>query len=223
MSKTLKVLFTLSILLNLLMAGVIVGHGVKKWKDSDWYEIKDQLQPETRDQMRQAFRSGFKDVRPLFKDAHLKRKELSQILSAQDFDRDAYERAAADLQKLEGKMFAHKFKVVRDIVEGLPVSERKLLTEKFVSGFLDPRGGKKHHKNKKNWKKDGSVRGDHPKLQGGEQGKPLIIMPKTNDGSRSVPEDVEDEKPDFIVPENVQEEVLQDGENIIKDPADLDQ
>ncbi len=218
MSKTLKIIFTISILLNLLMAGVIIGHAAKKWKESDWYEVKDQLQPETRELMRQAFRSGFKEVRPLFREARQKRNELSQILSAEEFDGQAYDRVSEDLMDIESRMFAHRYGVVKDISEQLPAAERKILVKKFVSGFLDRRGSKHHHKGKKHWKdkRDEQVREE---LRD-DDGKPVIIMPREPEG-KSVPEEIEEGRPDFTVPEQVPDEVLQD--NIIKDPADMEE
>ena len=132
MNKRTKTLLTVSLLLNILLIGVVGGHVYKKWADHPWHEVKKELSPESRNVVGRTFQSAFREIRPLGEEARKARASLVKILSAQEFDEDAFDEAADKLVKIRGDMTALKIQASKDVAKELSVEERKKMANRMA-------------------------------------------------------------------------------------------
>jgi|GEM_PF-3760133 len=154
MNKPVKIVFTVSLILNVLFLGLAAG---EVFFDDDhhrghrpWDEAKAALAPDTRDIMKATFKEKKKDIIPLFKDARQKKEAMKVILSASEFDGEAYDELAAELGALKGKFMEHRFAAIKTIFSQLPQEERAKIAGHTVEKMLGkPPHGRKiriHHR-----------------------------------------------------------------------------
>lgn len=143
MSRTLKIFFTVSVVMNLLLLGVAGGMAYKEWSRHSWRGEVANLAPETRNAMARAFQKTHKDIRPIGEKARRLRKEMMNILSAETFDEKKFDAAVRDFEKIQEEMMDVKIAAMKELASDLPAAERKKLAEK-LSGFFDRSRGRRH-------------------------------------------------------------------------------
>lgn len=148
MSRAIKVIFTVSILGNLFLLGIVGGHiyrtatpRVEAWKD-----FRKDLSPDTRDLMRQKFKGGRKDVVGIVRDVRQKRKALEGVFTAEKFDPQEYDRIAQELSSLGQKIAQQKLRIFRELAMELPQEERIKISKKLASVIVGRHGGKHGYK-----------------------------------------------------------------------------
>ncbi len=124
MRRSTKIILSVSLITNLLLVGVVGGAAYKKWNERPWHEIKKQLEPETRNVVARTFQDKFREIRPIGKDARKARGNLVKVMTAEEFDSEAFDKAAAELIDLRDKMQAVKIQATKDILSQLPADER---------------------------------------------------------------------------------------------------
>ena len=92
MTKCVKRCFTVSVVLNVLLFGVLGGHFFMMWQDHPWWEIKEELAPETQNYVAATFQNAFRDIREVGDEARKTRADLVKILSAEKFDEKAFDK-----------------------------------------------------------------------------------------------------------------------------------
>ena len=132
MSKTVKLVFLVSLVLNILLVGVLLGRlprdvGFNRQQRLE-QALKDLPEPtQTR------FREKFKQMRaagdPLRDQIRLAREETLRILSADPFDEAAYDRHVSQIDDLQLQMFKRMGQVVKEIANELPPEERRLFVQ----------------------------------------------------------------------------------------------
>ena len=132
MSKTVKLVFLASLVLNVLLVGVLLGRlprdvGFGRQKRLE-QALKDLPEPtQTR------FREKFKQLRaagdPLRDQIRVAREETLRILSADPFDEAAYDRHVSQIDDLQLQMFKKMGQVVKEIAKELPPEERRLFAQ----------------------------------------------------------------------------------------------
>lgn len=132
MKKSHKILFTLSIVLNLALTGVVAGHVVKRWRDAPWQEVQKDLSPQTRDLMRKMFMEKREKIKSNWKEMGEKKKAMEVILSAPEFDAQAFDTAVQDWQMFNSHVTQGKMEFFKSVMTQLPQEERIKLAEKFV-------------------------------------------------------------------------------------------
>lgn len=161
MSKTVKILFALSIILNVLFAGVAIGmysHGFKMKVSmrQDLEEVIKEFPPDKRALVTQSIESLREKTKATKKEIRAKRKEIVAILSAPDFDPALYDREVAELHSLMDKLGNEFADTARDLALQLDQDERKAL-----SGIIMNRRGGGKHIYKERWD-DGSEKEKPP-------------------------------------------------------------
>jgi uncharacterized membrane protein len=136
MSRTVKFIFTASLLLNALFLGASSGLAYQHWSAPGWHDLKKDLSPEVRDLMMSSFKKSHPDMRALADEAKQKRLQAVDIMNAENFDEAAFDQAVADLTAIQNKMIARKLQMIKEISGALPAEERRKLSEKMV-GSLD--------------------------------------------------------------------------------------
>ncbi|HOO82331.1 MAG TPA: periplasmic heavy metal sensor [Alphaproteobacteria bacterium] len=132
MDKKIKIVLVGSVVLNLLLGGMVGGHVYKRWSAHPWHEVKEQLSPESRNLVGRTFQSAFREIKPLGDKARKARVDLVKILSADDFDEEAYDKAAAKMLEIGGEMKAHKVETIKTLAAQLSVEERRKMADRMA-------------------------------------------------------------------------------------------
>ncbi len=145
MSKTAKIIFTLSLILNALFLGLFSGQLYHvKHEPRPWDEMKAALAPETLTLMKATFKEKGKDVFPLFREADQKKKAMRDVIVAPEFDPQAFDALAVDLSGLNNRLMDHRLVTIKSILSRLPQAEREKMADHTVERLLGaPREGKR--------------------------------------------------------------------------------
>ena len=110
--------------------------------------MKKELSPETRSVIGRTYQSAFREIRPLGDDARKARAALVKILSADEFDPDAFDKAAASIQNIRGEMSAIKIQATKDAAMQLSVEERRKMADRMakMAGGGHERKVKRHRR-----------------------------------------------------------------------------
>jgi len=134
MSKTLRLVFLASLVLNIILLGVIVGHLPRSLDGA----------PSRRQQMEQAlqnlpdpiearFREKFQQIRaagdPVRKQMDAARDEALRLLSTEPFDEAAYDRQVKKIDELREEMFKRMGQVIKQTVKELSPDERRMFAD----------------------------------------------------------------------------------------------
>lgn len=149
MSKTFKIIFAASIILNILLAGVVIGtysHDFKRKVSmrQDIDEALEEFPADKRALVTRAVESLRESTKETKKEIHEKRKEIVGILTAPEFDPALYDKKVAELHILMNSLGNEFADTARELALNLDQDERKALAEVIMK-----RRGKKHvHKEK---------------------------------------------------------------------------
>jgi uncharacterized membrane protein len=130
MNKTLKLLFLVSLILNVLLVGVLMGQLPRRLERGSFREqrmeqaLRDLPQP-----MQSRLREKFNQMRaagdPLRDQLRAAREETLGILSADPFEEAAYDRQVSTIHDLQLQMFKKMGQVVKEIAKELSADERR--------------------------------------------------------------------------------------------------
>lgn len=145
MTSNIKLIFTVSLLLNVLFAGAAAGLAYQRWSTPDWHKVKEDLSPEAREIVSGSFQKSREDMRVFIDEARAKKQEIMTILSAEPFDAAAFDQAMAELVGIKNEITARKIQAMKEMSQALPAEDRRKMAEK-IAGSLD-RGmhGKRRH------------------------------------------------------------------------------
>lgn len=148
MNRNLRLLFTLSLLANVLLLGVAGGFA---WKHYMYKSGRAVLMKESLDQTsRQIVMKSMKESRPEIEEkiaaAKDARKDLIAVMVAEDFDETAYDNAARTLIERQTVLMESKAEVARGLFQQLPREARQKLAKKFSMVGME---GKKHFRPQK--------------------------------------------------------------------------
>ena len=91
LSKRMRVIFTLSLVLNVLF--IAVGAGLLFKFARDDIRIPPNMSPEARHFMARTFQEGREQVKPVMAEVKAQREIVRSIITAEEFDPDAYAKA----------------------------------------------------------------------------------------------------------------------------------
>lgn len=136
MSKPIKIIFTLSLLLNLILVGVSVGC---LWKRHDHKMPFAEASEETRAQFRAAFEDNRDAMRADIDTVRAARASLEGIIAAEPFDRAAYDAEVKEVLVVRDRMGERRADILGDVLEKLPAEERAQIARKISSKLADDR------------------------------------------------------------------------------------
>lgn len=151
MSKGLKILVICSLVLNILLVGIVIGHFSHRFRDEGflrkpWHERMSELPPEKQD----LFSKTMDQARSTSRDIHRKirntRRRALDILTAPEFDEAAYRSEMEKLHVLRGNMMRNLADLTTDLAKQLDQEERRALArmlERPMQGPLDDRPGRR--------------------------------------------------------------------------------
>lgn len=156
MTKTIKLIFTISVLLNVLLLGFIGGTIHKK--RSYWKDVKVELSEEGRDVIKKNMKASRQEMQKKFQSMKKNHSTLKKIIEAPEFDQDAYEKAVDVVLNSKDEMMRHRAQSMGKTLAELSLVERKKLSSRMLQSLSGDRRG--------------PVRGDSKRRSGGERDKP---------------------------------------------------
>ncbi|MGB4058184.1 MAG: periplasmic heavy metal sensor [Alphaproteobacteria bacterium] len=144
MSKKLKVLFTLSILANILLAGSLCGMIFDKKNDMPWQQLKEGLSPEGQNLVTKMFQDLWKSNSSVMRQSMDNRKYLAAVISADKFDPEKYDEAVKRMRGVQDLITKNKVKSTKELLMSLSDEDRKKLAEHVANSFARKSG----HSNK---------------------------------------------------------------------------
>jgi uncharacterized membrane protein len=130
MKQTIKLFFVSSLLLNLLLAGVILGHAW--WHVSDhWQNITTKLEKGLSPEKQQIFEAAMQhmkeDTDTMCKQIIQSRDRVAGLLAAEPFDPSAYQAQVHDIQKMRTQISEQRNRVIVDLATQFDAKERSTL------------------------------------------------------------------------------------------------
>jgi uncharacterized membrane protein len=134
MNRTLKLLFLVSIILNVLLVGVLMGQLPSRLERGSFREQRmEQALKDLPQAAQTRLREKFKQMRaagdPLRDQLRAAREETLGILSAESFDEAAYDRQIGKIDELQLQRFKKIGLVVKEIAKELPPEERRIFAQ----------------------------------------------------------------------------------------------
>lgn len=146
MNRRMKLIFTVSILLNIVFVGVGIGMFYKFCQD---IPITREMSPEGRNFVARTYQKGWEDVKPLIMEVKERKKKVETILLADEFDEKAYDKAVQDVLETQGKIMHHRADTMSAALDQLSAEDRKRFSRDILDGLTPGRkGGHRHHKGK---------------------------------------------------------------------------
>lgn len=134
MSKGLKIFLAVSVLLNVLLLGILIGTfshtfvgRMEKGKRALMF-LKD-LPPEKRDMVIETMKEMKKESRETRKEIRKKRDEVLDVFSAPEFDAELFDRKVAEMHALMGEVTSEIAGETKKIAAELNHEERKAIAD----------------------------------------------------------------------------------------------
>lgn len=139
MSKRIKIIFTLSLLLNLVLIGIGGGMFYRFTMEGP---VPGDMTPEARHFMARTFQEGRDRVRPLIGDIKEKRAKVEKTMIADKFDINAYNAAVAEMMTSRDRIARERAEIMGEALVDLPLEDRKRLAKHMLDGLT----GKRPHR-----------------------------------------------------------------------------
>jgi Spy/CpxP family protein refolding chaperone len=140
MTKTTKIIFTLSLIANLALFGIIAGNFYKRVQR---HMPPAELSPKSQQILEDNIKASKETMRPDFKKMKQFHEELKEIMTAENFDIEAYNMAVERILNAKDRFARQKAVVMGRTLAQLPPDERKKFSEHVVRSF-SPKHGRKH-------------------------------------------------------------------------------
>lgn len=134
MTKPIKIIFTLSLLLNLALVGVSAGC---IWKKAHHRMPFANTAPETQALFKETFAQNRERMRADIDAIRASRGALESIITAEPFDRAAYDTEVGKVLSVREGMNARRAEILGGVLEQLPQAEREKIVKKIVSKLTD--------------------------------------------------------------------------------------
>jgi uncharacterized membrane protein len=135
MSRAVKLVFLASLVLNLLLLGIILGHvprGLDARPASRQERMEEALKklPEpAQSRLRETFSKIRATDDPLRQQTHEARAEALRLLSAEPFDEAAYDRQVSKIEELRAEMLKRVGQQIKQTAKELSPDERRMLAD----------------------------------------------------------------------------------------------
>lgn len=125
-----RTLLTLSLALNLLLGGIMVGHQVKEATKPDWrMAMAEKMPPASREQFRAAMETMLKNQESQRDAAQAARDRVTAALKADPFDEKAYDRAVEESLKIRSQSRRDMYEATKEIARTLSAKDRAELAD----------------------------------------------------------------------------------------------
>jgi uncharacterized membrane protein len=134
MSKRLKILVFVSLIINILLIGVVIGHFstryfVKKHFKGHFPEISTELSAEKQEMLTDAMIKHHTESRDTKRKIRRVREEIVKILTAPEFNEQLYDKKVAELHDLHGQMAKGLAEATKKLAVKFTPAERRVLAQ----------------------------------------------------------------------------------------------
>ncbi len=140
MSQKIKIIFTLSVLLNVILLGMMGGGMLRMYNHmgkGDFRKEIESLPQDVQQRIDIAFRSSRQEMRSLFKESREAKEQVRNSLNAQTFNPENYKQSIERLNQIKYRMLQVQARKTGSIAAELNAAERRRF-----AGYL-MRGGRK--------------------------------------------------------------------------------
>ena len=130
MNRTARIVFVISIILNVLMLGVIVGQSPRRFVPGAMRQQRlDQVLKNLPEAEQSRLRERFQKLRtaadPMFGEIRQAEDQAVDLLGRETFDEAAYDRQVSKINEMRQNMTKQLAQVVKDAIKDLSASERR--------------------------------------------------------------------------------------------------
>lgn len=148
MTNRLKIIFTISVLLNVLLIGMISGNMYHHIKPK---HIDVAIDDKTKSLIHQKMKEGRPDMRLHMKQTRAQKSALEEIITAPEFNIDDYKAVTKEILASKNQMGLKKADRMGEVLQSLSQEERQQISKKFLKnmmgGHKKPRHHRESHKN----------------------------------------------------------------------------
>lgn len=134
MNKKLKLIFTLSLILNVFLAGSLGGMVAGKMKPPPLNMEREHgnISPESREIIRKAVHQSINDSMPMMEEADLQRKSMMEALSGETINKKKYMEAAEKMAEARHALIHKRSLTTLEIAEKLSAEERTKMAQHMM-------------------------------------------------------------------------------------------
>lgn len=136
MTRRMKLVFTLSFLLNIVLIGAGAGLYYRYHEDGP---MPPDMSPKAREFLSGTYKSGREEMKPLIDEIKERRGRVEDILTAETFDRAAYDAAVASLLDQRDVIGRKKADIMGRALADLPAEDRRAFARQIVEGLTGHR------------------------------------------------------------------------------------
>lgn len=143
MNRRMKLIFTASVLLNIVFIGVGVGMFFRFCQE---IPIPGQMSPEARHFIARTFQEGREEIKPLIDEVKKDRAKVETVLTAETFDKKAYDAEVSNMLDSRDAVSRKRADIMGRALVDLPVEDRKEFAKRILDGLEGhkPRKGGYH-------------------------------------------------------------------------------
>ena len=138
MNRRLKIIFTLSILLNVLLLGVVAGACYKRMDGPPRFAYGD---PQFDHKVAKAMMEARKGQEELYKDMKAAKKELTNVLGSPDFSEESFRAASDRVAKAQQALFNARNEATLKMAKEMTPEERQEMAKHMQA--MSERHGRK--------------------------------------------------------------------------------
>ncbi len=131
LSKRVKILFTLSFLLNVLLIGFVIGQTIGNRPN---HREINEISPASQAYLQETMKKSREDTRTQKKEVRQLQKQLRGLIEQEEFDTEQFKNMIAQLNDQKFKMSQHRAEKMTETLAKLPVSDRKIVFNKMMQG-----------------------------------------------------------------------------------------
>ncbi len=152
MNRRMKIIFTLSLLLNIVFIGVAGGMFYRFCQER--IDIPGDMTPAARSFMARTFQQGREQIFPMIKTVKKQRQTVEDVITADDFDLQEYNKATDSMLDTREQITRKRAEIMGEALVDLPQKDRKTFARRILDGLEGrrPHGGGYHHRMKEQGK-----------------------------------------------------------------------
>lgn len=133
--KNLKLIITVSVIINVLLAGTVAGMILDRPRTMPWEQVKETLSPESQKLVTKMFQNTWKESSSVMRQSMDNRKYLAEVVAAEEFDEKKFDEAVKRIRGVQDLMAEKKIKSTKELLKKLPKEDRQKLAEAVSNSF----------------------------------------------------------------------------------------
>jgi uncharacterized membrane protein len=135
MNKNFKLIFTISILANVLLAGALGGMVMDQRNDMPWEKMKEGLSPSSQELVTKMFQDNWKDMSSTMRQSMDNRNYLADVVRAEEFDEKKFDEAVKRVRGTQDLIAKKKLESTKELLSKLPKEDRVKLADQVANSF----------------------------------------------------------------------------------------